>query len=171
MNNGNQIHTDERFKRWQWSTGVATDPIPVGVLHSFAIPIEMSRRFVWIAAGTAINFAGDFWFVQGRLEFSAQGQKTGHFHFSDCSEVLDTTRRALAVRTVTSMKPDGTGSRQPVVRYQETNSAMERNNLDMPCFEFNVEADRIDYVMERSYYDVTTGPLVWLTGMRVASTK
>jgi hypothetical protein len=169
------MHCDEHFTDHTLVTGPATlaDFLDTTQpLHSLTVPRQFFDRYIWIAAGAyAQSDVNANWFVLGRLDFFRQGQKQGSVLFSDASSVTTPTQRAEAKRAVVRLRADSSGSVQPALRYQITSQpAWTRDNLDIGCFHFRSDCDRIEYWVEDSYYTIPAAAgLGVFTGMRVLS--
>jgi hypothetical protein len=161
-------------ERWQDDLftvlGVVNDPIPVGPRQPIHLPKAANQHWIWLAAGAYQQVQSiDHWFCVASLEFSLGGASRGKFFFTDASANLLAAERAAAQRTLLRVRPDASGSQMTAMRYQsDANAAWSRDNLDIPCYAFNVKADQVIFTMDQSYYG-SANAIGFLTGLRVLS--
>lgn len=147
------MQTNEEYRKYEWLNNAPAEPVPAGPLFSLPLPPAKVRRWCWLAAGSFLQDAvDDYWYVFGRLDFFRAGSKTGELLFNDASSRVPAAARAAAPRLVLRLRPDGLGSRQPVLKYEQQDGTFVRSNLDLPAFYIEVEADRVDYCVEKTYY-------------------
>jgi hypothetical protein len=142
------------------------------ILHRLNIPPEALRRSIWVAAGAFFQSAtGDHWIVQGRLVFLRTGKAKGSFLIGDASSELTGPERDAASRQALRIRADGSGSVQPILRYENRVAGIARDNCDIAAFNVSVEADEVQWVLDHSYVLASApGNLVKIiTGLRVLS--
>ena len=170
-----RLATSERFDRYDFTnisgaTIERQNPIPPGVQFSLIVPSNASVHHIWIGSGAFLQDATVQWYVQGALTFFQNSNEVGRFLLGDASKTLSLAQRANAPRRVLRLSADGLGSSMPVLRYQESNTAVERNNLDMSATTLLCRCDEIKFLIERSYYNVPNlNSLAMLIGARVVS--
>lgn len=147
------MKTVEQFFRYEFLTAPASyvfqDP---GLLHTFKLPRGQRNHYLWLAAGAYLQATVDHhWFVFGSLKFKRKGTQAGEFNFCDASAAQTTTDIAEAPRFITRIRADGTGSCQPVIRY-ELGDTGTRTNLDMPCHCFAGDFDEVEYHVEKTWF-------------------
>lgn len=171
------VHSDERFIEVTLAaTFTLTDFIGPGVLFDLKVPADAPLRHIWIAAGAFLQQSNsDHWFMQGKLNFYFQGENVGKLDFSDASAELSSSEKDIGVRKPLRIRPDGTGSTQPALRYQEFKSTLgtpyERDNLDLSAFTLGIVCDRIEYEMEKCYATGSATILKLLYGLKVVSSQ
>lgn len=167
------IQVREWFKEYNFTgSSTVTDWVERGVLKRLDVAPGDYMRHIWIAAGAYFqNAAVDHWWVCGCLNFYRDGTKVGCLQFSDASADITDAERDAAPFKLTRLRPDATGSTQPGIKYQRSSVAVVRNNLDMGAFAIRADCDAIDYTVEGSYYDTSSGvgPIQFLLGFRVMS--
>jgi hypothetical protein len=166
------LFSQENFRRWDF-TGPGTFAIASGVIHRFLLPANCRRHWFWIAAGAHLHVSNlDYWFVQGCLNFTRAGRPVGCVLFGDADQQSAgyAPQRDAAKRLVLRTSPDGNGSVQPSIRFQEFNGSAVRANLDIGAIEIPVLADAVDYDVEASRVEINSGAAVRiLTGCRILS--
>lgn len=169
------IHSVEDWRRWDLvGTGAPGAPVTVGHKHRLAVPWEPRMRYIWVAIGAHLQWAAtDSWWVAGLVNFWAAGTKLGSVLVGDASSYIQAAERDAAVRPILRIRADGSGSVQPILRYQDDpNPAASRNNLDISCFRMAAQCDAIELEIEGSYHNTAAAnPLRILTGLRVLSQR
>jgi hypothetical protein len=172
------ITTSEKFvTHFYASSGVVARPIAVGVCYEWSVPAGAATHYAWIAAGAYYHQTDDYvnqWLIQGQLNFFRGGRAIGEFYFGDHSGLIDVATGKKAGRTLLRFRPDGGGSYQPILRYQEDgiDPLVARTYLDLSCFSIPVRCDKIQYEIKSFYIDpfpTRTGAINFLTGARIVS--
>lgn len=153
------MQTVEKFIRYGWAIPLTpTELVAPGIVTELTQQVLKGKRkrYIWIAAGASIQTAdADEWFIFGRLSFFRKGTSVGTFEFCDCSAETFAATRAEAPRQLSRIKPNGTGSTQPVLQFNDylPASGYVRDNLDCPCFEFEIDCDEVRYEVEKAYFN------------------
>lgn len=160
-----RINTTEEFTR----VGVtAAADISQGVRHKLQVPLELHRRSIWIAAGSPFQTHPDAeWYLRGRLCFYRTGVELGHFPITGSSD----QRPAVSDNNLV-FQFGASGSRQPTLRFPSTdyNASNYEQFLEIPCFEFVVEASEVVYEVHQFFLGVIpSGTVTIMTGLRVLS--
>jgi len=129
-----------------------------GTLHALQVPRTAYRRNIWIAfdalrSGTVAN-----WYLQGRLGFWMNNAKITEFPIS----------KGYGIAPGQSMNifaPSTGAGMQPSLRATAYETyAADYKSVDMPCFTFDVECDKI--TLDIDAMSLGSGNLIW-TGIAI----
>ncbi|MBI3868822.1 MAG: hypothetical protein HY299_09850 [Verrucomicrobia bacterium] len=114
--------------------------VETGLIHDVTIPPEALRRYVWIACDIFDNISTCDWFIEALITFYRNGQPL-------CSFPLYSGNVVVPGQAFNIFAPSVGAGSQPGLQAQGIDSvSLNYKKLDLPCFEFWVEADRL--VME-----------------------
>ncbi len=135
--------TDVLDMRFGASIYSHTSTPTLGVFHSVSVPPEATRRHLWMAAdifdSSAFLSVDPDWYLQAKVSFLLNGREI-------TSLPIYTGSRLVPGIGVNIYAPKTGSGPQPALQAQAVDSVTNAfKKIDLPCFEFHVTCDRIDY--------------------------
>lgn len=168
--------SSERFEKYTNDGSVGgTFNLDLGERHRLQLPANARTHYIWTASGAYYHDnVNNRWAVQGRVIFLRGNKPVGEFFFEDCSPTVAAYAAFLdtAPRRIFRNRSNGDGSTLPVLNYQEFDSSTAvRDNLDMPCTPYAMQADALAFVIDYGRVEINfASPVNMLLGLRVTST-
>ncbi|HEY1172894.1 MAG TPA: hypothetical protein VGH19_16115 [Verrucomicrobiae bacterium] len=139
---------------------VAGGATPPPIVFDFSVPVDMYRRYVWLAAGVSKPYGGGLVSCRGVLRFMLNNRDMLVLPFEVTLGGVGGNRTAISYGD-----PDyPVAGPQPYIKLTNTTS---NNYLYVPCYQFNVKCQRIRMDIDQGNY-VNSGQSIFL-GAQVVS--